>query len=301
MSARMISPIICAIVAAAIGACSGDTSMPTDPAHGSGLNRPMPSQDTANGGTVSAAPTDPQAPGSPGNPPPPPGPTQQRPLYEFLKAQGTYCVDDGMGGCQLYAAPVANYLAWFDQATGSTIGIDYAGIANAWMMQNMGRSNGTQIDGSITEQPLADGTVQVTVDLKADNAMAFVLRGPDLNGAVTYGARPQDLGDPRMAPALGSAHVFITFINTAPGAPLPDLVQLIRKPQAGQKLISIRVQYAGNGQTGPGYEFGPGQPATMTLAYDSSQQPMMPANPAAPGSTPPTGYANMSLQQQAQQ
>ena len=38
---------------------------------------------------------------------------------------------------------------------------------------------------------------------------------------------------------LGQSHLRVRFINTAPGAPLPDLLQLLFFPEPGQETLSI--------------------------------------------------------------
>src|SRR5207249_1751031 len=134
----------------------------------------------------------------------------QRALDEFLKSQGTFCTDNGNGGCQLYAGPVGNYLAWFDQGQGMTIAIDYAGLADTWLRQ-MGRFLGTQFNGTVTEQPLADGTVEVTVDFNGANVLSYAARGPMLGGDLAFGYRPPDLVDQRAQAALGNVHMRIVF------------------------------------------------------------------------------------------
>jgi hypothetical protein len=43
-------------------------------------------------------------------------------------------------------------------------------------------------------------------------------------------------------PALGKASFDITFMNAAPGAPLPGLVQLLIDPQPGQTPLAFKFQ-----------------------------------------------------------
>lgn len=57
--------------------------------------------------------------------------TTKRPLSDWLDAQGTYCVDDGTGGCLPFEPPVNNnYLAWTNPARGRIDSFDCAKIAN---------------------------------------------------------------------------------------------------------------------------------------------------------------------------
>jgi hypothetical protein len=85
------------------------------------------------------------------------------------------------------------------------------------------------MSGSITERPLKDGRAEVSVILHTKNALTFACPADQLSifppedrtlwfgnlaPAVAAGA----------APALGESHLPVVFANTAPGAPLPDLV-----------------------------------------------------------------------------
>ena len=42
-------------------------------------------------------------------------------------------------------------------------------------------------------------------------------------------------------PALGSSLLKVTLINLAPGAPLPDLIQLVAAPEPGQELLAMSI------------------------------------------------------------
>jgi hypothetical protein len=318
MNARSLSPVLCAIVAMVLAACSGDTSMPTDPAQGNALNRGPAGEQSGynwghsgdgswgNSGTGNYG--NPYGPG--GSPPPggsgsPGGPTGEEPgggssgnptgepvtrtLTEFLKMQGSFCAPDGAGGCQLYAAPVGNFLTWFDQGTGNTIAVDYAGLMSDWLQQNGGPFYGTTLNGTVTEEPLGDGNSRVRIELDVANALSFAVKGPDLRGALAFGGRVQELIDPSFQPGVGHLHMSIELINPT-GAPLPDLVQLIREPHTGQNLTRVVIDYNG---TGFDYSNGmeQGRRANIFLHYDESMGPIFPHNPIAPGSTGPTGHA----------
>src|SRR5690349_19103564 len=85
--------------------------------------------------------------------------TTQRPMSDFLSTQGKFCLPDGHGGCTLFQPPVPNYLAWTAppppaKASGRCGSVDYAGVANDWIVANGGSSLHTQFSGTITERPL---------------------------------------------------------------------------------------------------------------------------------------------------
>jgi len=316
MKANRISPFICAVIASAIAACSGDTSLPTDPGQAQALNRetfygPSATGDgSQTGGTVDngsqpgsgqgAVTPGPSASGDPQPAPAPPPGAQpvERPMFEFLQSQGTFCANDGTGGCRRYMGGGANYISWFDQSRGTSIAIDYAGLANAWIMQSGGSSVGTQLFGSVSEEPLPNGAARVTVRLDGVDVLAFAKQGPDLFAPSMYGFDTKEVSDPMNAPALGNVQMEIVFINPHPGAPLPDLVQLIRSPLAQQKLLSIRMNYAGSGQMRAASGMGEGQAAKLFVTFDGSQGTVMPSNPAASGNTAPTGYVTAQFESQ---
>src|SRR5262245_41389290 len=54
-----------------------------------------------------------------------------RPISEFVSQQGTFCFDDGMGGCFLFVPPIPNFVGWADGRTFNGVSVDYAGLADA--------------------------------------------------------------------------------------------------------------------------------------------------------------------------
>jgi hypothetical protein len=180
------------------------------------------------------------------------GPTRQRPLSDFLSTQGTFCSDDGQGGCTIFVPPAPNFLGWNTRPdeSGHVLfsGVDYAGLANAFFQNAFG----TVVDGMVTERPLPDGRAQVRVALMTRNANTWVI-DLDLNGDILgqIAAKPTLFGQRPGAGggyALGSAKLDAVFVNTAPDASLPDLLQLLNAPTPGQAFEFL----AFNGEaTGP--------------------------------------------------
>jgi hypothetical protein len=105
--------------------------------------------------------------------------------------------------------------------------------------------------GTVKERVRPDGRAEVRVKLEARNALswAFLIADADfrdplvfLNTPLSFGARAQDVVKGAQ-PALGKASFDITFTNTAPGAPLPNLLQLVSDPQRpGQAPWSFKFQ-----------------------------------------------------------
>jgi hypothetical protein len=296
MEAKGISIVCCALAALTLSACSGD-SQPTGPEAG-GLNR-QPYPGTYSGPT--AQPTYEGDVASPdGSTPPtyeqPPGDGSggttgmvvSHPIEKFLASQGTFCADDGMGGCDLYMRPTANYLGWFNQSYRYSAAVDYAGIANNWLV-GTGRWLGTQIGGAVTEEQLVDGRARVTIDLHGTNVLSFVTSGSSYQNPTVFGAQPRDLVDPSTIPAVGHVQMKIVLTNPAMGMPLPDLMQLIRQPQPGQKLESLVMRYEGDGQMSTG------ESRHIQIVYDGSLGPIYPSHPASPSDTPVMGTAMIAL------
>jgi hypothetical protein len=193
----------------------------------------------------------------------PPTASNIRPIEDFVDRQGTFCIDvnftgsyedevvDGnfVGNCStgapplLFVPPIANFLGTADPDQNRGASIDYAGLADYWS----GGAFGTSFAGSVVERPLADGRAHVSVILRTENALTFVVQGSDYNVNLLFGNRAPDVAY-GAEPALGSASMELVFINTAPGADLPDLLQLAVFPAGGQELLTLKI---GNKAKGP--------------------------------------------------
>lgn len=152
----------------------------------------------------------------------PPLQVTMRSLSEFLAAQGTTSPK--------FFPPVANYVGWADAAMTTFALIDYAGLADDYLQSQLG----TQVTGSVTETELADGRAQIAVDLFTTNALGFAQSVADLtshkfkfkNTPTIFGNTAKDVRHGADA-AVGESHFFITFTLPSPGAPLPDLVDVL--------------------------------------------------------------------------
>ena len=180
----------------------------------------------------------------------------QRPIEEFIDAQGTYCVDDGAGGCFLFVPPLENFVGWSDPAQELFASVDYAGLANTWLKE---QSSGavdlnTAFIGNVTERLLADGRAEVIVNLSTRNALTWVVDGYDFTASpLLFGDRaPEVLTGAK--PGLCDSHLLVKFINTAPGVPLPDLIQLLFAPEIGQELLSLAMRCNAEGPLHEGFD-----------------------------------------------
>ncbi|MCY1071127.1 hypothetical protein OV090_40670 [Nannocystis sp. RBIL2] len=177
------------------------------------------------------------------------GPAIQRPITDFLDAQGT---------TSIFFPPVPDQIGWASAAADPPVLIalvDYAGLAAEFLA---GLEDplilGTTMTGHVLDRPLADGRSEVTVVLRTTNALTFVLLADDdtdfTNNPVLFGYKPSELAaDPTLTPALSQSHLKVVFTNTAPGADLPDLVDafILGNAADGQELRSLAFRANGSG------------------------------------------------------
>ncbi len=111
--------------------------------------------------------------------------------------------------------------AWGDPVSGRAAWVDYAAVMNQQIVASGGASLGTTADGTVVERPLDDGTAEVTVLVHTTNAFVYVT---DFNLNPLFGSTPTDVATGSQA-GVGRCLLHVVFINSAPGAPLPDLLQ----------------------------------------------------------------------------
>ncbi|MBI4600450.1 MAG: hypothetical protein HY721_00680 [Planctomycetes bacterium] len=202
------------------------------------------------------------------------GGAAQRPISEFVAAQGTFCRPDGAGGCLLFVPPLQNFLGWRDPAKNISISVDYAGIADAWLESQAGGFDlGTATSGSITERPLPDGRAEVHVRLHTRNALSWVINRTGCPPGSAFAVCPLLLGHRApdvlagAEPALGQSLLTVVFVNTAPGAPMPDLLQIssgrFRLP--GQEFHSISIYARASGELREASGFPEGAPGSAQV------------------------------------
>lgn len=160
--------------------------------------------------------------------------TTTRNLSDFLNAQGTF---------PGYPGPVAAFLGSGDPTNGRMMSVDYASLVNRCWPGLLP----TTSDGTIIERPLRDGRAEVTLILFTHNALTWVADQDFAFGNILFGQRwntSGTCGDSSTAgldqPVLGDHFMQVVFINTAPGAPLPDLIQLLFDPALGQEVRTFK-------------------------------------------------------------
>lgn len=205
-----------------------------------------------------------------------------RPISDFVDEQGTYCIGGNPRDCFLFVPPVDNYIGWDNIRLDSNppprelirlASVDYAALANAYIERASGGtvSLGTTTDGTIIERRLPDNRAEVTVLLRTRNALVYIVRptaDPDdidfASGPLLFGVRAPDVLA-GATPALGESFLQVVFINTAPGAELPDLEQLFFAPKPGQEPIYISFRVRADGELRTAFGVADGTPGRVEV------------------------------------
>lgn len=170
----------------------------------------------------------------------------KRPFSDFLDAQGS---------TSSFLLPVPDFFGWvtgLEDGTLRLLAMDYLGVANKTIVDLGGSDLGTKVTGTVTERPLPDGRARVSVLLHVRDALIWLTDFDDTGDPSTdpliMGARPQDVADGAI-PALGSGSLQFDFINTAPGAPIPDVMLAIFEEieVEGFEPLQVKITASGGG------------------------------------------------------
>jgi len=157
------------------------------------------------------------------------GHVTQRPIADFLEAQGTNST---------FFPPVPDYVGWTDGDFTTFALIDYAGLANDYIDDETGTSLGTETLGLVKERECVGGEAEVVeaevnVKLFTKNALGFaqniqdILKDGFAAAPTIFGNKAVDVVAEDADAALGSATLDVTFRIAAPGAALPDLLDVV--------------------------------------------------------------------------
>src|SRR5262245_37394083 len=204
----------------------------------------------------------------------------QRPIEDFLAAQGTFCFPDGQGGCLLFTdPPVPNFLAFRQPEPERCAVVDYAGLANRWLEQRSGGaiSLETTVEGTVTERPVEFqfefGSFigrEIHVRLHTRNALTWVVEGCTtlVSDALLFGQRAPEVLAGADA-ALGEALLELRYLDgefgSEPGGPLADLVQLVAFPLGEQAIIALRFRVSADGELHEAFGVPEGTPGQATI------------------------------------
>jgi hypothetical protein len=198
----------------------------------------------------------------------------QRPIEDFVEVQGTFCIGVEPD-CWFIIDPLPNFVGWCSYAPDRCASVDYAGVVDDYW----GGPFGTTMRGKVTERPLPDGRAEVNVRLHTANALTWVVEGDDFNNTVLFGQRFTVKPDDWAGAALGESLLQVKFINSAPGAPLPDLIQLFFFPEEDQEILFVSFKARADGTLREAFGVPDGTPGrvqvTQTGLYmtNSAQAP----------------------------
>ncbi|MEU6867730.1 hypothetical protein ABZ924_31610 [Streptomyces sp. NPDC046876] len=194
-----------------------------------------------------------------------------RPLQDFLQTQGTFCLDDGQGGCAELVPGFPNLLVWSQLAPEDRCAlVDYVGLLGQRIFTNTGGTVDVRpvVTGTVREQARSDGRADVHVRVEAVGAVTYVTQGCDLrNGPLEFGHTLPEV-QAGQQPARGTSRLDIRFVNNAPGAPLPDLLQLIQEPTLGQVPLVMTFRTTATGPLRPAFGVPDGTPGRLTINND---------------------------------
>jgi len=186
-------------------------------------------------------------------------PSTSRPIADFLVAQGTTSLFPN-GINQGGPAGLPDELGWttptntVNNGTGRFARVDYTGQDAAFLHLNLG----TTTSGTISERVLPDGTAEDTVNLHTHNAFAWANAFDDpINPTVLFGYLPSQLvATPTLSPPLADSNLQVVVRIPDPGAPLPDLVDLVLPGglPPGYTMVSLSFHATATGLTPTGQQ-----------------------------------------------
>jgi hypothetical protein len=173
-----------------------------------------------------------------------------RPIEDWVDAQGTYCSPDVINGRCLEFLPgiKRNVVAWANLDGSLCAIVDLYGIIADYLFQTSGGMVSTPIKltGTIQEEALGDGSAYVTVKVETKNAVTWVVRDCGWLDSPLYGARYDEiLGG--ATPTLSDTKLNFEFINVRPGAPLPDLIDIVYNSWSKFQPASLKCYGEGDG------------------------------------------------------
>ena len=160
-----------------------------------------------------------------------------RPIGDFVSAQGSIQLDVGhTPGGDLYVGELFIWGNSLDQL----FRVDYAGTEDKGIVAVGGPNTHTTFSGDIVERTLSDGQAEDTIHLQTYKALAYMVDAstypacsPFILCPAIFGYNPLELANGIGSPLVTNSRMDIDLVNTAPGAPIPDLVTVLGNPPSG--------------------------------------------------------------------
>jgi hypothetical protein len=172
-----------------------------------------------------------------------------RPFSDYAEAQGTYCFDDGAGGCIDFEPPMLNFLGWTDPSTPYNALFEYLGNADPYLQEETdGEVDlNTRIRGRLVELPLWDGRGLLSVTVRVRNILAWVCEIEDYYlDPIVFGTRVSDVLE-GAEPALADGRIQVIWIQPEYGMPVVDLFQLMLAPDEGYDMLYANIRLDAEG------------------------------------------------------
>ncbi len=188
------------------------------------------------------------------------GGANQSTTEQFLAAQGTYCVRDIPGDCDVIDTYGLGYLlGWCVLSCADNPGLsaDFAGVNRAWWDRNGLPSYAPySYTGGVTESRLPDGRRRLVVNIHARNT--FVMLSTYVNGlAVLVGADGSEypiISDQPKTPALGDVSLAAELILPATYVGMPDITHFTFFPAEGMEIRRLSLTMSTSGPLRAAYD-----------------------------------------------
>lgn len=189
----------------------------------------------------------------------------------------------GVAAAQTVQTPISDFingqtsrLYWTDPPHNRVFFVDYAGLANDFLIAHGYGDLGTAESGTVTQRKAPGGRL-VHVDMQSSNCLCLA---EDYNtfSIMYFGYTVHELlNDSSLEPAIGSGHLTAEWTDSQPvgSSNMPDLAQLVLYTRSDQHVI--RATFEGDSfgplRSGFGVEEGtPGMVHTTQIGLPNSPQ-----------------------------
>ena len=194
---------------------------------------------------------------------------RSRPISDFTSSQGTFCPVLPDPKCLNF---VSSYIGWTGPSTPAPTRLAAIDFAAKEPVVGSGPNRlNTSFTGSITERALPDGRAELHIILHTRNALAqvwacdnFVCPSGAPAGAALFGHTASEVLA-GAAPGVANSSLEVTLINSAPGAPIPDLVRFVVGDLPFQDLARGSFQANGTGPLRSGFGVADGTPGRLQI------------------------------------
>ena len=189
--------------------------------------------------------------------------TNQSLTEAFINAQGTYCVRDIPGDCDVIDAYGLGYIFnWcaLSCADGPILTADFAGVNRRWWDLNVTgfpAYDPYSYTGGVTESRLSDGRRRLVVNIHARNTFVGLFSQQQQGVVTLLGADaleyPGISSDPKL-PVLGDVSLSMELLLPATFQGMPDVTQLFFLPEEGMEVRRMTLTITTSGALSAAYD-----------------------------------------------